>query len=61
MTKNEETRLRNLQTKQAQGKRLKPLDVHFLNTLGEKKKSEEQELDYRTLGNGPVQMNPQIG
>ncbi len=61
MTKNEETRLRNLQTKQAQGKTLKPLDLHFLNTLGKKKRSEGQGLDHRSLGGGSMQMNPEIG
>ena len=33
MTKNEETRLRNLEAKRDAGKALKPLDWHYLNKL----------------------------
>jgi hypothetical protein len=40
MRKNEETRLRNLQAKQAQGKQLKPLDLHYLKALAQKQEAE---------------------
>jgi hypothetical protein len=47
MTKNEETRLRNLEAKRDAGKPLKPLDWHYLNKLTLMRNQENGSNDHR--------------
>ena len=51
VNRNEETRLRNLLLKKADGKHLKPLDLLYLNKLSLKKARESAPLD-----NGAIQL-----
>ena len=57
MNTNEETRLRNLLLKKAEGKPLKRLDVLYLNKLSDKKAGESAPLKEKGAG----QLRPPSG